>query len=86
MKANGAKTLLVSGGFSYYTARVAEAAGFDEHLSNTLIDDGKVLTGTVREPILGARPNWGRCSGRWPSSSCMPAKRWRSATAPTILP
>ena len=53
MKAQGAYTLLVSGGFTFFTARVAEAAGFDEHQSNVLIDDGKVLTGEVREPILG---------------------------------
>ncbi len=53
MKANGARTLLVSGGFTFFSARVAEAAGFDEHQSNVLIDDGKALTGEVREPILG---------------------------------
>lgn len=53
MKANGARTLLVSGGFTFFTARVAEAVGFDEHQSNVLIDDGKALTGEVREPILG---------------------------------
>lgn len=53
MKAHGAKTLLVSGGFTYYTAKVMAAAGFDEHQSNTLHDDGTVLTGTVGEPILG---------------------------------
>ena len=53
MKAEGAYTLLVSGGFTFFTARVAEAAGFDEHQSNVLIDDGKALTGEVREPILG---------------------------------
>ncbi|MDE2134379.1 MAG: phosphoserine phosphatase SerB [Alphaproteobacteria bacterium] len=53
MKTNGARTLLVSGGFTFFTARVAEAAGFDEHQSNVLIDDGKALTGEVREPILG---------------------------------
>jgi phosphoserine phosphatase len=53
MKANGAYTLLVSGGFTFFSARVAEAVGFDEHRSNVLIDDGKCLTGEVREPILG---------------------------------
>jgi phosphoserine phosphatase len=53
MKAHSAKTLLVSGGFTYYTAKVMEAAGFDEHQSNTLHDDGVALTGTVGEPILG---------------------------------
>jgi phosphoserine phosphatase len=53
MKANGARTLLVSGGFTYFTSRVAKEAGFDEHQANTLLDDGKVLTGEVAEPILG---------------------------------
>jgi phosphoserine phosphatase len=53
MKANGARTLLVSGGFTYFTARVAAEAGFDEHQANTLLDDGAALTGEVAEPILG---------------------------------
>lgn len=53
MKAHGARTLLVSGGFTYFSSRVAELAGFDAHQSNVLIDDGKALTGGVREPILG---------------------------------
>ncbi len=53
MKANGARTLLVSGGFTFFTGRVAEAAGFDSHQSNVLYDDGKALTGEVREPIMG---------------------------------
>lgn len=53
MKANGARTLLVSGGFSYFTSRVAASVGFDEHQSNTLLDDGERLAGTVGEPILG---------------------------------
>ena len=53
MKANGAHTLLVSGGFTYFTSRVAQALGFDEYQSNVLNDDGTALTGTVGEPILG---------------------------------
>lgn len=53
MKANGARTLLVSGGFTYFTARVAERAGFESHQGNTLIDDGAALTGEVGRPILG---------------------------------
>jgi phosphoserine phosphatase len=52
MKANGAITALVSGGFSFFTSRVAALAGFDIHRSNTLLDDGTVLTGRVAEPIL----------------------------------
>ncbi len=53
MKANGAHTALVSGGFTAFTDRVARELGFDEHRANTLlIEDGK-LTGSVAEPILG---------------------------------
>jgi phosphoserine phosphatase len=53
MRAHGAHTLLVSGGFTYFTTRVAEDAGFEENQGNRLLDDGKTLTGTVGEPILG---------------------------------
>ena len=52
MRAKGALTALVSGGFSFFTGRVAEALGFAIHRSNTLLDDGAVLTGTVADPIL----------------------------------
>ena len=53
MKASGAATLLVSGGFTYFTSRVAALAGFESHQGNTLIDDGAALTGEVGQPILG---------------------------------
>ncbi|WP_370271905.1 phosphoserine phosphatase SerB [Hyphomonas atlantica] len=53
MKANGAVTVLVSGGFTFFTGRVAEEAGFVAHRGNTLIDDGAALIGEVGLPILG---------------------------------
>jgi phosphoserine phosphatase len=53
MRAHGAKTLLVSGGFSFFTRRVAAAAGFESEQANNLLDDGNALLGTVAEPILG---------------------------------
>jgi phosphoserine phosphatase len=53
MRAEGARAVLVSGGFTYFTSRVAMDAGFDEHHANVLLDDGLALTGFVREPILG---------------------------------
>lgn len=53
MKAQGAKAVLVSGGFSFFTARVAAAAGFDAHQANELLVENGALTGRVREPILG---------------------------------
>lgn len=52
MRANGAATALVSGGFSFFTHRVADALGFDEHRANVLLDDGARLLGRVQEPIL----------------------------------
>ena len=53
MKAHGAYAALVSGGFTAFTAAIAETLGFDENRANTLIADGGVLTGEVGLPILG---------------------------------
>jgi phosphoserine phosphatase len=53
MRAHGAHTLLVSGGFGFFTTRVAQAAGFHAERGNVLLDDGTHLTGAVGEPILG---------------------------------
>lgn len=53
MAAAGAHCALVSGGFTFFTSRVAQAAGFHENHANTLaIEDGH-LTGEVVPPILG---------------------------------
>ncbi|MEM6727490.1 MAG: phosphoserine phosphatase SerB [Pseudomonadota bacterium] len=53
MKAAGAYTALVSGGFTFFTERVAAALGFDEHRANTLLWENGRLTGNVQRPILG---------------------------------
>lgn len=54
MKARGARTLLVSGGFTRFTGPVAEEIGFDVHVANVLeIADGALL-GTVTTPIVDA--------------------------------
>ena len=53
MRAHGAHTMLVSGGFGYFTERVAQAAGFHAERGNTLLDDGTALTGEIGTPILG---------------------------------
>jgi len=53
MRANGAYCALVSGGFTFFTERIAARLGFHTHQANTLdIVDGR-LTGTVSPPILG---------------------------------
>lgn len=53
MRASGAYTALVSGGFTYFTSRVASAVGFDMNSANRLIIEKGRLTGEVEEPILG---------------------------------
>ncbi|SDZ81791.1 phosphoserine phosphatase SerB [Rubrimonas cliftonensis] len=53
MAKRGAATALVSGGFTFFTERVAAAAGFAEHHANVLeVAEGR-LTGCVVPPILG---------------------------------
>lgn len=53
MKANAARAILVSGGFTAFTAHVAQALGFDQHRANLLEIEAGLLTGSVAEPILG---------------------------------
>lgn len=54
MRANGAHTALVSGGFTVFTGPVAALLGFESHYANTLLVDAEGrLTGRVAEPILG---------------------------------
>jgi phosphoserine phosphatase len=53
MRARGAWTALVSGGFDVFTTRIAKKLGFDEHRANRLIAQGDRFTGEVAEPILG---------------------------------
>jgi phosphoserine phosphatase len=53
MAGSGARCVLVSGGFDFFTRRVAAAAGFHLDRSNRLIEEGGALTGEVALPILG---------------------------------
>ena len=53
MRAHGAYTCLISGGFTLFTTAVAARLGFQENPANELmVHDGK-FTGEVRQPILG---------------------------------
>ncbi|WP_062113971.1 phosphoserine phosphatase SerB [Aureimonas sp. AU40] len=54
MRANGAHTALVSGGFTAFTSVIAGRLGFSENRANILNMAGETLDGTVAEPILGA--------------------------------
>jgi phosphoserine phosphatase len=53
MQAHGGRAVLVSGGFGYFTKRVAVLAGFDAERANTLLVEDGALTGDVGRPILG---------------------------------
>lgn len=53
MKKHGAHTVLVSGGFTLFTSRIAAMIGFDENHANELLFDNGYLSGKVAEPILG---------------------------------
>ena len=53
MRANGTTCVLVSGGFTHFTGKVAETLGFSaNHANQLLVEDGQ-LTGMVAEPIQG---------------------------------
>jgi phosphoserine phosphatase len=54
MRAAGAWTALVSGGFTSFTRPVAQHLGFDENRGNILEVEGGRLAGLLREPVLGS--------------------------------
>jgi len=53
MRHHGAFCILVSGGFTYFTSRIAARLGFHDHMGNELIFNHGKLTGETREPVLG---------------------------------
>lgn len=53
MRAHGAYTCLISGGFTLFSKVVAAKVGFQENRANQLQVEGGKLTGEVVEPILG---------------------------------
>ena len=52
MRARGAHSVLVSGGFTAFADRVGEAIGFAKVIANELLIDGDRLAGTVARPIV----------------------------------
>lgn len=53
MRANGTYCALVSGGFTFFTSRIAKMTGFDFNTANTLVFENGFLNGDVSHPILG---------------------------------
>ncbi len=52
MKAHGAHSVLVTGGFTAFAGPVGEAIGFDKVVANELLIKDGMLTGKVAEPIV----------------------------------
>lgn len=52
MKNHGARTILVSGGFTRFAEPVGEQIGFDRVIANELLIEGGALTGAVTKPIV----------------------------------
>jgi phosphoserine phosphatase len=53
MRAHGAYTCLISGGFTVFASAVAARIGFQENRANELVVHDRKFTGEVKEPILG---------------------------------
>ncbi|MCE7999987.1 MAG: phosphoserine phosphatase SerB [Rhodobiaceae bacterium] len=53
MRKHGGTCALVSGGFTFFTERVAKSVGFTSNQANTLLVENGALTGEVSDPILG---------------------------------
>jgi phosphoserine phosphatase len=54
MKARGALTILVSGGFTRFAEPVAATIGFDRAIANRLLVENGALNGKVAKPIVGS--------------------------------
>ena len=84
MRANGAHTCLVSGGFTLFTNRIAAMIGFNEDRANALVvADGK-FAGAVTEPILGSGAKLATLRELRNHFGLNTKRRWPPATAPTI--
>lgn len=60
MRAHGAHTALVSGGFTCFSARLAAELGFDSHYANSLEVTAHHLTGRLIPPIIDRAGKCGR--------------------------
>ncbi len=74
MKAYGARSALVSGGFTIFAEHFARRFGFDEFSANLLEFDGDLLTGTVTEPIFGREGKVERLRALTASMGILPAE------------
>lgn len=52
MRFYGAKTVLVTGGFSYFSEKIATDCGFEFNIANRLIISGGKITGEIGLPVI----------------------------------
>ena len=52
MRKFGAKSVLISGGFSFFSDKVSSLVGFDRSFANELIVEDNLITGYLKEPLL----------------------------------
>ena len=84
MAGQGAETALVSGGFTFFSERVAREAGFARQQANRLEAKDGVLTGEVARPILGRAAKLAALRAVAGEAGIGAGRRRsRSATAPT---
>jgi HAD superfamily phosphoserine phosphatase-like hydrolase len=86
MRANGAWTALVSGGFTLFTGPIAAAIGFDENRANRLIVEDGASPARSPSRSSASRPSSTRCANCARRAGSTRATRWPSATAPTTSP
>ena len=63
MTARGARTILVSGGFTAFAGPVGAELGFDRVVANRLLVEGGRLTGKVARPIVDAATKLAELNG-----------------------
>jgi phosphoserine phosphatase len=88
-RAIGAKLLLVSAGFTYFTERLRERLGFDETLANVLETENGRLTGRVVAPIVDAQAKAERflaLPGALPGRGRHQGRHWRRRQRPADAP
>jgi phosphoserine phosphatase len=64
MRVHGAVTVMVSGGFRYFTRKVAGLLGIDTEFGNDLPIEGGRLSGLVTKPILGRQAKYDTLIGQ----------------------
>ena len=64
MRAQGAGSIIVSGGFRFYTRKVAALLGVGAEFGNELEIEGGTLTGKVLKPILGRQAKFDTLVGQ----------------------